>query len=104
MAGRGAIDSLSLPNNPRILMLTEENEWVVAKDPLHFDKPKIAGVGPGLAFAQEMMRSEKDKKVHCPKCKSHNIKKAFSVFGTSVARGDSSSCPSAPSCGGTGFG
>ncbi|SCM59677.1 sialate O-acetylesterase [Petrimonas mucosa] len=63
MAGRGAIDSLSFPDNPRILMLTEENEWVVAKDPLHFDKPNIAGVGPGLAFAQEMMRSEKDKKV-----------------------------------------
>ncbi|HHV19288.1 MAG TPA: zinc ribbon domain-containing protein [Thermoanaerobacterales bacterium] len=55
-------------------------------------------------FEELINFSEKDKKVHCPKCKSHNIKKAFSVFGTSVARGDSSSCPSAPSCGGTGFG
>lgn len=63
MAGRGKIDSLSTPNNPRVLMLTEENKWIVAKDPVHFDKPRVAGVGPGLAFAQEMMLFAKDEKV-----------------------------------------
>lgn len=63
MAGRGEIDSLSSPNNPRILMLTDENKWFIAKDPLHFDKPKIAGVGPGLAFAQKMLTFEKKRKV-----------------------------------------
>jgi putative FmdB family regulatory protein len=55
-------------------------------------------------FEELLKISEKDKKVHCPKCQSHNIKKAFSVFGTSGASGNGGSCASAPSCGGTGFG
>ncbi|MDD4590417.1 MAG: sialate O-acetylesterase [Parabacteroides sp.] len=63
MAGRGKIDLLSTPNNLRILMLTEKNEWMIAKDPLHFDKPKVIGVGPGLSFAQEILAIEKDKDV-----------------------------------------
>ena len=63
MAGRGRIDSLSTPNNPRILILTKENEWIIAKDPLHFDKPKVVGVGPGLAFAQEMLVFENNRNV-----------------------------------------
>lgn len=61
MAGRGKIDSLSTPNNPHILMLSKDNEWVIAKDPLHFDKPEITGVGPGLAFGEMMLAFEKDK-------------------------------------------
>ena len=63
MAGRGETDSLSTPNNIRILMLNEEDEWSIARDPLHFDKPKVAGVGPGLAFGQKMLTYEKDKNV-----------------------------------------
>ena len=63
MAGRGETDSLSTPNNIRILMLNEEDEWSIARDPLHFDKPKVAGVGPGLAFGQKMLTYEKDKDV-----------------------------------------
>ena len=55
MAGRGAVDALSIPNNPRLLMFNENNEWGVAKDPLHFDKPNVAGVGPGLAFGLKML-------------------------------------------------
>jgi len=63
MAGRGETDSLSTPNNIRILMLNEESEWSIARDPLHFDKPEVAGVGPGLAFAQKMLAFEKNKDV-----------------------------------------
>ena len=63
MAGRGKVDSLSYPNNTRILMLSKDNEWVVAKDPLHFDKPKVAGVGPGLRFAQTMLTYQANKNV-----------------------------------------
>ncbi len=63
MAGRGAIDSLSTPNDPRILMLTSENEWSIAQDPLHFDKPRVIGVGPGLAFAHKMLEFEEDENV-----------------------------------------
>lgn len=63
MAGRGKIDSLSTPNNPRILMLSDDNKWIIAKDPLHFDKPKVVGVGPGLAFAQKMLSFQKNDNV-----------------------------------------
>lgn len=63
MAGRGAVDSLSTPDNPLIMMLNEKNEWVIARDPVHFDKPDVCGVGPGLAFAQTMLAYQKDKTV-----------------------------------------
>lgn len=63
MAGRGKVDSLSYPNNNRILMLTKENEWVIANDPLHFDKPKAAGVGPGLRFAEKILVHQTNNKV-----------------------------------------
>lgn len=55
MAGRGVPDSMSFPNNPRILMLDSMNQWVLAKDPVHFDKPQSAGVGPAISFAKEML-------------------------------------------------
>ncbi len=51
MAGRGKVDAGSEPRNERIWVMDAQNKWMVAKDPLHFDKPGIAGVGPGLAFA-----------------------------------------------------
>ena len=63
MAGRGAVDSLSTPDDPRILMLNEINEWTIAGDPLHFDKPKVTGVGPGLAFAQRMLSKRSDSNI-----------------------------------------
>ena len=63
MAGRGKVDELSIPNDPRILMLDKENKWVTAKDPLHFDKPDVVGVGPGLSFGQKMLQFEKNDHV-----------------------------------------
>ncbi|WP_316785887.1 sialate O-acetylesterase [Pedobacter frigiditerrae] len=51
MAGRGAVTAeYKNLQYDRVLMLNANNEWVIAKHPLHFDKPKVAGVGPGLAF------------------------------------------------------
>jgi len=35
-------------------MLDKENRWVVALDPLHTDKPSIAGVGLGTTFGKVM--------------------------------------------------
>ena len=57
MAGRGIItEQFAQAGNPNILMLNKNNEWVPAKHPLHFDKPAVIGVGPGLGFALEMLR------------------------------------------------
>ena len=52
MAGRGKLDDAALTPHPRVLALNKEGNWVPAVDPLHFDKPRIVGVGPGRAFAE----------------------------------------------------
>ncbi|MFV0606229.1 MAG: sialate O-acetylesterase [Niabella sp.] len=57
MAGRGQIDSKSKIINPQILMLDSNNNWIPATDPVHFDKPKMAGVGPAISFAEAMLKS-----------------------------------------------
>jgi hypothetical protein len=62
MAGRGIPDSLSKVTDPRILVLSKNNEWIPATDPLHYDKPE-AGVGPGISFAQEMLKGYGDRPV-----------------------------------------
>jgi hypothetical protein len=51
MAGRGEIDKSKSIVHPRVWMLDKENQWVPAKDPVHFDK-KTAGVGLSLTFAK----------------------------------------------------
>ncbi|WP_339735765.1 sialate O-acetylesterase [uncultured Gimesia sp.] len=50
MAGRGIVDPAANKPHPRVLKLDKKGNWVPATDPLHFDKPKIAGVGPGSGF------------------------------------------------------
>lgn len=55
MAGRGKItDSLKGVHNPKVLMLDSNGQWVQAHHPVHFDKPSISGVGPGLSFGIAM--------------------------------------------------
>ena len=54
MAGRGAVEPADNRPHPRVWMLTQSGQWVPATDPMHFDKPGIAGVGPGLAFGKAM--------------------------------------------------
>jgi hypothetical protein len=39
-------------------MLNKNDEWQIAKEPLHFDKPDVAGVGPGFAFAKKMVEQD----------------------------------------------
>ena len=67
MAGRGAVDAESEKTSANILMLDRANNWVIAKDPLHFDKP-YAGVGPGLSFAQAMLEGQKNIKIGLIPC------------------------------------
>lgn len=56
MAGRGVTDAASQPNSPKIWAINRQNEWKIAADPLHQDKPAVVGVGPGLTFAQEIIK------------------------------------------------
>jgi len=52
MAGRGKVTPADQQSQPRIFMLDKANVWVPAKDPVHFDKPRVAGVGLCSEFAR----------------------------------------------------
>jgi len=67
MAGRGEIDAESKMLNLQILMLDSVNYWVTATDPVHFDKP-IAGVGPAISFAKNMLGDNKNIKIGLVPC------------------------------------
>ena len=57
MAGRGKVTDSDKVPNPKILMLNKQKQWVPAVDPLHFDKPRVAGVGLGRTFAGEISKA-----------------------------------------------
>ena len=59
MAGRGEVGEQDRQSHPRVLTLSKENKWVVAVDPIHFDKD-IAGVGPGLTFGKVLADKKPD--------------------------------------------
>lgn len=52
MAGRGKVTESDRKVDPHVLTLNKNNRWVAAVDPIHFDKPGIAGVGLGKTFAK----------------------------------------------------
>ncbi len=62
MAGRGKVDPVNNPEREGIWVIQADNQWKKAKDPVHYDKPSVAGVGPGLSFA-ERIREENPEKV-----------------------------------------
>jgi hypothetical protein len=78
MAGRGIITAeyQSLQHD-RVLMLNKNNEWVIAKHPLHFDKPKVAGVGPGLSFGISIAKAFPNDTIYLVPC---------AVGGTSISK------------------
>ncbi|WP_437192635.1 sialate O-acetylesterase [Planctomicrobium sp. SH527] len=60
MAGRGVLGKEKQSPPDRILTLNKANEWAPAIEPLHFDKPTIAGAGLGFSFAQEIAKVDPD--------------------------------------------
>ncbi|MGY3052521.1 hypothetical protein ACVWYG_000711 [Pedobacter sp. UYEF25] len=55
MAGRGYLTPENqAAGNLRVQVFTEGLKWKEAHNPLHFDKPKAVGVGPGLSFGIAM--------------------------------------------------
>ena len=69
MAGRGEItERYAEQKHPRVMMFDQAGEWVAAKHPVHFDKPKVAGVGPGLAFGISMAEANPDVTIGLVPC------------------------------------
>ncbi len=58
MAGRGIVEDQDRQPIPHVFSLNKQMEWVPAIDPLHFDKPDIAGVGLGRGFAKTLLTVE----------------------------------------------
>lgn len=78
MAGRGVItDEYKNLKYTSVLMLNANNEWVPARHPVHFDKPKVAGVGPGLAFGRAMAKAFIKDTIYLVPC---------AVGGTSISK------------------
>lgn len=67
MAGRGMLESQDTSTHPRVFMLDKNDAWVLAKDPVHFDKP-IAGVGLGLTFGKTMANQDDHIKIGLVPC------------------------------------
>jgi len=59
MAGRGIVEAQDKEIIPGVFMLNKEIAWVPAVDPLHFDKPAIAGVGLGRTFAKTLLAANR---------------------------------------------
>lgn len=53
MAGNSAVEEVDRMTHPRVWMLDGAQHWVLAKNPMRFDK-NIEGVSPGLSFAKFM--------------------------------------------------
>jgi len=68
MAGRGKVMEQDNQVHPRVYVLNKEKEWEPAKDPLHFDKPGMVGVGPGLAFGKAMADYKKHVRIGLIPC------------------------------------
>jgi len=60
MAGRGVVSEEDRTPHPRVLMLNQQNQWVPAADPVHFDKPKVAGTGLGKTFGMIIAETNPD--------------------------------------------
>jgi len=54
MAGRGVMESELSVSRLRILKFSSRNVWAPGVEPLHTDKPAIAGAGLGMSFARAM--------------------------------------------------
>ncbi|WPP49228.1 sialate O-acetylesterase [Catalinimonas niigatensis] len=56
MAGRGLVESQDTISHERILTISQENEWILAKEPLHPYEPNLTGLDCGLAFGKELIK------------------------------------------------
>lgn len=67
MAGRGAVKEPGKPVGNKVWMLNKSNEWVVARAPVHFDKP-VAGAGLCEEFARCYEKAHPGKEVGLIPC------------------------------------
>ena len=77
MAGRGMLTDSNRVSADGIFKLDAAGEWQVAEEPIHFDKPTIAGAGLAASFARAMADRRKGVPIGLIPC---------AVGGTSINR------------------
>src|SRR5690606_38303303 len=60
MAGRAFVEPQDTISHPRVITINKNNEWVYAKEPLHFYEPDLAGLDSGLSFGKELAERTRD--------------------------------------------
>lgn len=60
MSGRGLVESVDRVPHARVYAFAKDMDWVPAVDPIAFDKPMLAGVGPGRTFGNAIADSHPD--------------------------------------------
>jgi hypothetical protein len=60
MAGRGRVEAVDLVPHPRVFSFSKDQRWIPAVDPIAFDKPALAGVGPGCSFGKAVADAHSD--------------------------------------------
>jgi hypothetical protein len=68
MSGRGRIEAEDTTPHPRVLMFTTNANWQPAVEPVTHDRPKMLGVGPGLAFGKAMAEKNPDVTIGLVPC------------------------------------
>ncbi len=56
MAGRGAVEAEDTISHPRIKTIDKNSNIILAKEPLHFYEPTMAGLDCGLSFAKALIK------------------------------------------------
>jgi hypothetical protein len=54
MAGRGVVEPQDTVSSPQVFTLDKNNEWVYAKEPLHYFEPARTGLDCGLSFGKRL--------------------------------------------------
>lgn len=60
MAGRGLIEPQDTIPSERILTINKNGQIVIAKEPLHFYEPSMAGLDCGLSFGKSLLKNIPD--------------------------------------------
>ncbi len=67
MAGRGRLGEAPPLHHPGVWMF-RRGEWIMAEEPLHTDKPALAGVGLGMSFAGQLVARGRLKSIGLVPC------------------------------------
>lgn len=68
MAGRGHVEPQDRQPDSRVRALSPQGDWREAVDPLHADRPAVAGVGPGRSFGLAMAEAAPGRRIGLVPC------------------------------------